>query len=558
MKQPRRPAPPRRPRKAAPKPSGSAREPGLVPDDDGVIDAIPRMEMVKSHMPAGASDSGSAAPAREADTRELTARFGGRPLIVLVGMHRSGASVVAKMLQLLGVDMADASGDWERPEIAAFNDRLLAAIGRPLLGPLHALPFPPGWWGEPQVQAIKREAQAYLRDTLRDLYGLWGFKDLRVTRLLPFWQQIFDEMGLKPLYVWAVRDPAECAASAVASGLVRDARIAEAMWFIYNADAHKYVGDAAVAIVDYAAWGEDPARVVDMLLGGLPLSWRGSRTELLECLRAITPETRGHTASSPIHSPLVQAFYEAIRDPDRAEKSLRTRDSVAQAVDILRTLVAPFAALAGMAPRQSAELAAPVPAADPEPDSANSIDEEMLAPLLARAEEAEAAVRETAEALSAALARVAEAEAARERAEAEETNSRTLEQALDAMRARAEHAEAARREGEEALRAAAARAETARREIEEPLAREIDERIAENGWLQQQFLDQKRALALLEEQRDTATSRMDGELERVREVIEAQRGEIAQRKDMNTKYLSRIYALKAGQRADDAEPATSA
>lgn len=513
-------------------------------------------------MPAGASDTGSADPGQDAAGRAPTAPFGGRPLIVLVGMHRSGASVIAKMLQLLGVDMADASGDWERPEIAVFNDRLLAAIGRPLHGPVHALPFPPGWWGEPRVQAIKREAQAYLRDTLRDLYGLWGFKDLRVTRLLPFWQQIFDEMGLKPIYLWAVRDPAECAASAVASGLVQDPRIAEAMWFIYNADAHKYVGDDAVAIVDYAAWGEDPQRVVDMLLGSLPLTWRGSRTELLECLRAITLETRGRrAASSPIHSPLVQAFYEAIRDPDRTEKSLRTRDSVAQAVDILRTLVAPFAALAGMVPRQAAELAPPAAFSEPEAEGANSIDEEMVAPLLARAEEAEGAVRETAEALSTALARAAEAEAARARAEAAETNGRNIEQALDMMRARAEDAERARRDAEDALQAATARAEQAeraRREIEEPLAREIDERIAENGWLQQQFLDQKRALALLEEQREMAASRMDGELERLRKLIEEQRNEIAGQKDLNAKYLSRIYELKAGQRTDDDVPAEAA
>ena len=401
--------------------------------------------------------------------------------------------------------------------------------------------------------------QSYLRDTLGGRYGLWGFKDLRVTRLLPFWQQVFDEMGLRPSYVWAVRDPAQCAASAVASGLVADPQIAEAMWFIYNADAHKYVGDQAVAIVDYAAWGEEPAAVVEMLLGRLPLSWRGSQAELLECLRAITLETRARGgASSPIHSPLVQAFYEAIRDPERTDKSLRTRDSVAQAVDILRTLIAPFAVLASSASqslRSTPELTPPARPAIDESGGAPAIDTAEISKLRVRAEEAEAA-------LAAAANRAEEAEAA-----------------LAAAADRAAEAEAVLA----ARTATADQAEAASREAEEALSRELEERVAENGWLQQQFQDQKRALALLEEQRQQAaahtdtgarrmlqrTEQLDRDLAEARERSAAEsvrmldrlgelERELAQQRDANDKYLSRIYELKGAKDAPgDPRPATA-
>ena len=65
----------------------------------------------------------------------------GRPVVVVLGMHRSGTSLLSNVLQFLGVDMADttdhtspknAGGFWERPELVAIHDEILAAIGRPI------------------------------------------------------------------------------------------------------------------------------------------------------------------------------------------------------------------------------------------------------------------------------------------------------------------------------------------------------------------------------------------------------------------------------------------
>ena len=456
----------------------------------------------------GMSEISETRPGRAA-SQDLQLPFAERPIFIIVGMHRSGASILAKMLQILGVDMAETGADgegpgWERPEIVAFNDRLLEIIGRPLASPVHSLPFPAGWWGNPRVLALKRDVQAYLREALDGRYGMWGFKDLRVTRLLPFWQQIFDEMGLRPNYLWAVRDPADCAGSAVASGLAVNPEIAEAMWFIYNADIHKFVGEDAVAVVDYADWSDEPTEVVEMLLDRLPLTWRGSHGELLECVREMTARRRGSPASS-IQSPLVRTFYDAIRDPDRSDKSLRYRSSVAQAVDILRQLVAPYAALVN---GHAASLPAPPPR--PALPAANG----ALGDALARAEQAEAEARET----------------------------------------------------------------------EAVLTRELEARVSENSWLQQQFLDGKRALTEREEEHRRAQSQAEAESQRIRleleasavearatqrkmddlhaaaerqrrqakEELEQLRKELALQKTANEKYLSRIYELKAMRRTDGA------
>jgi hypothetical protein len=285
-----------------------------------------------------------------------------RPIFVVVGMHRSGGVLLAKLLQLLGVDMAStddaATTGWSRSEIAGFNDRLLAVAGRPLASDAHALPLPAGWWGDPAIAAIRREMRHYLGRALDDNPGPWGFKDERATRLLPFYHQLFQDMGLAPVYLWAVRSPGDCANAAVSSGLAPTQALAEIMWFIYNAEAQKFIGGDVAAVVDYAQWREQPDAMLDRLLEVLPVDWRGSRAEILECMRNHLVEEDDTAATTPMASPLVDGFYQSIRDPAQSEASVRHRAAASQAMDIVRSLIAPFAQLMG----PPADASSPLPA----------------------------------------------------------------------------------------------------------------------------------------------------------------------------------------------------
>jgi len=61
-----------------------------------------------------------------------------RPLIMVLGMHRSGTSLCSHVLSALGVDMVDEvesrfdnpRGHWERWEIVDLHDRILAKLNR--------------------------------------------------------------------------------------------------------------------------------------------------------------------------------------------------------------------------------------------------------------------------------------------------------------------------------------------------------------------------------------------------------------------------------------------
>src|SRR3954468_3110524 len=77
-----------------------------------------------------------------------------RPIVLVLGMHRSGTSLCAHALSALGIDMSDdirvqpsnAKGHWERAEIVAFHDRVLDHFNRGFYTPYHDFSLPGAWW----------------------------------------------------------------------------------------------------------------------------------------------------------------------------------------------------------------------------------------------------------------------------------------------------------------------------------------------------------------------------------------------------------------------------
>src|SRR5258708_8029018 len=82
-----------------------------------------------------------------------------RPIVLVLGMHRSGTSLCAHALSALGIDMSDdiraqpsnPKGHWERAEIVAFHDRVLEHFNRGFYTPYHGFSLPGAWWADPRV-----------------------------------------------------------------------------------------------------------------------------------------------------------------------------------------------------------------------------------------------------------------------------------------------------------------------------------------------------------------------------------------------------------------------
>lgn len=316
-----------------------------------------------------AAASGSGLPAK---------RMLGRSIVVIVGSDEQGLSILSRTLHALGVDMLEGEdgdlwsgeGDhWARPWVTGLNDAVLAALGREIGKPTHALPFPAGWWRRPAIQKIRRDMVQALGEALAGDGDLWGFADLRTARLLPVWQDVFDELGLNPVYLWALGDPSRAAGGRAGRGQ-RAASMAEVSWFTYNADIFKYAGDRIATVIDEAEWRNDPQPLMERLVARLQLHWRGTRFDLFETVSAVLSRHEEDEAppqrvapSLPLALVLHKAILAMEEDPDARERAA----ALVESAELLRPLIAPFLpALENGAAAPAAGQAARAPAR-PEP-----------------------------------------------------------------------------------------------------------------------------------------------------------------------------------------------
>ncbi|MDP9173338.1 MAG: hypothetical protein M3O30_05675 [Planctomycetota bacterium] len=155
----------------------------------------------------------SLAGEKNASTQDLAPRA-----VCVLGMHRSGTSALARLLNLLGVDLGDnllpgridnPRGFWEHRGILGVHDELLDV--------LHSsfddfMPLEPDWHRRPDVAQFRSKLIDIVRADFKSS-SLWGFKDPRTCRLVPMWSDIFDELGANGQFVFVIRDPREIAMS---------------------------------------------------------------------------------------------------------------------------------------------------------------------------------------------------------------------------------------------------------------------------------------------------------------------------------------------------------
>jgi len=226
-------------------------------------------------------------------------------LIVVLGMHRSGTSAVARALMALGVGLGEnliegvennnEKGFFEDRDIAYFNQyELLPALGLDWhsLDPIGAQRFE-----LPQVRSLTGRAAALLEAKTAKV-SLFGLKDPRLSRLLPFWQRIFDLLALDVTYVLTLRNPLS-----VASSLARrdgfDPVTSCTLWLVYLLDAIEATRGSARIFVDYDRLMQSPQVELARIAAALGLAQSPETTSRIEeYAREFLSETLRHSRYS--------------------------------------------------------------------------------------------------------------------------------------------------------------------------------------------------------------------------------------------------------------------
>ncbi len=139
-----------------------------------------------------------------------------RQVVCIVGMHRSGTSLVTRLVNLLDVEVGpeehlmkaneyNVRGYWEHQLLTDLNDELLSKLG----GTWHEPPtLAPGWESGPQLADLRQRARAIVQQDFAAACR-WGWKDPRTCFTLPFWQRVLPPMH----YVICLRNPVDVAYS---------------------------------------------------------------------------------------------------------------------------------------------------------------------------------------------------------------------------------------------------------------------------------------------------------------------------------------------------------
>lgn len=188
--------------------------------------------------------------------------------VLILGMHRSGTSLVSGIINRLGIfggeeEILGRSGEWnpkgywEFRKLTQANNRILVALGRrwDRVSGLDETLFSRH---QEQISRICEE----LAPTLSEFgeQGDWAVKDPRMCLLLPAWHSYLNN----PLAVLVVRDPVEVAISLNKRNQM-PLTVGIALWEIYMRSALQHSRSMPKVVVDYNALLQSPEREIRAL-----------------------------------------------------------------------------------------------------------------------------------------------------------------------------------------------------------------------------------------------------------------------------------------------------
>jgi len=199
-----------------------------------------------------------------------------RTAMVVLGMHRSGTSAMARVLNLCGAHLpakvkppklgVNPKGFWEPEAVLDLNVRLMRQLGGDWCHVEFALPA-----AGDIVEEFESDARAMLAAEYGDAATI-VIKDPRICVLAPLWHRVLAGSGYRPVYVVPIRNPLEVAQSLEARGdmTVRDGL---ALWSAYMARVLTFAESGAdVIFVRYSDLLDDWREVIGRVAGRLDVT----------------------------------------------------------------------------------------------------------------------------------------------------------------------------------------------------------------------------------------------------------------------------------------------
>jgi hypothetical protein len=266
-------------------------------------------------------------------------------VILLLGMHRSGTSVLTRTLALCGADLPKSCRSvtnfnrdthWEpEPIVRMHDEELLEPDGRRWRDI--------DWFSKASLESERRDAlKRRLVSAFREEFHactLPVVKDPRLCRLVPLWLPIIRDLGAAPYAVIPVRSPLEVAASLQARDRL-STRVGLGLWLRHFLEAERETRAIPRCLVSYEQLLADWRSVVERAGNALGLALRPrSREAEQELDRLVSPAVRRSRIPADetlrradVPRPVKQAYRWAIKACDGAKPDTAALDEVSAAL----------------------------------------------------------------------------------------------------------------------------------------------------------------------------------------------------------------------------------
>jgi hypothetical protein len=222
--------------------------------------------------------------------------------LIILGMHRSGTSLLTGLLSQVGVKMGrrlyapqkgvNEKGFWEHEDIVDTHDELLLHLGSQWDD---LLPLGKEWW---KADVARPFADRLISLVRRDFSNtsVWALKDPRMCRLLPLWFPILASQQVSPVFICMNRNPFEVVASLQKrDGFSREKALV--LWLSYSLSAELYSRGQLRIFVDFDQVVQNPAEILLKIERDASLVFPVSVNEASKKIEEfVSPDLRHHKA----------------------------------------------------------------------------------------------------------------------------------------------------------------------------------------------------------------------------------------------------------------------
>ncbi|MGG1514053.1 hypothetical protein ABE504_01470 [Paenibacillus oryzisoli] len=213
--------------------------------------------------------------------------------ICILGMHRSGTSLMANVIHLMDVYLGEESallnarsdnpeGFWELAEVVDLQEQILSTLRSDWNTPS---PLSDQWWLLPQMTPYKIQLRNIIVKHFNNS-NLWAWKDPRTCLLLPLWQEVLSGLGVEVKYLFMFRNPID-----VAKSLGRRDAFPESqsfgLWLKYNLFALHYSARKDRYFVDYDTFMSGWEGIIHELIAWLGTNGNGDMEVLQNKLSSV-------------------------------------------------------------------------------------------------------------------------------------------------------------------------------------------------------------------------------------------------------------------------------